>query len=199
MIVETSSRESIYECTKFCKDSTFYVAHTFTQPGSDQRVRVRIFCLRQRHWTQTAREKSQNLQTNTKPMNPPVAEKKRSVKSGKQQGLISVNLLWPSPWALQLFRNLQCQYQARCRWLLVVLFYLINDNWERGPRAREARPGERPRPGQLTRDKEEKWQQQVRSSQAQHHERGRVTVGPAQQPDLCIYFVNTSRKTFLVT
>lgn len=85
MIVETSSRESIYECTKFCKDSTFYVAHTFTQPGSDQRVRVRIFCLRQRHWTQTAREKSQNLQTNTKPMNPPVAEKRGRLKAASSR------------------------------------------------------------------------------------------------------------------
>lgn len=36
MIVETSSSESIYECTKFCKNSTAYVKHTFTQPSSDQ-------------------------------------------------------------------------------------------------------------------------------------------------------------------
>jgi len=36
MIVETSSSESIYECTKFCKNSTVYVKHTFTQPSSDQ-------------------------------------------------------------------------------------------------------------------------------------------------------------------
>ena len=86
MIVEISSSESIYECTKFCKNSTaVYVKHTFTQqPSSDQSENILFTTETLNRNSEREIAKTYKHQTN---------ESSRSRKlqevgeSGKQQGV----------------------------------------------------------------------------------------------------------------